>query len=180
MSMADTLQRCKCQHRECSHYHPHARKFLSSLDFVQQEQGDNTAFTVLWDTRRCRNTRSEIDTIVFLDCTSRVRPAQRPLDDTNDGRTMTTYARQSDRTSRLRPSRRPSYGTKDGRTMTTDAMSILNVNRKARCNVVNGTPEHEEKSASHCLGYLTRHYWVTKNQVKEAVQASSLLLYDST
>lgn len=103
------------------------------------------------DTGGCGTTRSEIDSIVLLDCTFRLRPAQRP-----------------------------SYGTKDGRTMTTYAMSILNVSREARCNVVNGTPEHEEKSASHCLEYLTRHYRVTKNKVKEVVQASSLMLYDST
>jgi len=47
-----------------------------------------------------------------------------------------------------------------------------NVTREVPCTEVNGAPEHRAQGESHCDGMLVRHYWVAKNGVKAAVQAS--------
>lgn len=49
-----------------------------------------------------------------------------------------------------------------------------NVTREVLCNEVNGAPDkgHGNTGSAHCDGIFVRHYWVAKDKVKEAVQAS--------
>jgi len=120
----------------------HAPKLRSSMDHVHHQQGVNTGFMMVQNTSVTDNMFKD-----WAECPSEVKyPGCAHWKDV-------MWHEQSAYNDYIR-------------------YDYPNVTREVPCNEVNGAPEHREQGEAHCDGILVRHYWVAKNKVKEAVQAS--------